>query len=86
MHPPDPRIALAAQTRRTFLGSLAGGAAAFSLGGIALSEMLAREAHAGGGDAADLLAAGFQHAVQRLAGNLQPPLFAAGEDERRGCP
>ena len=31
-------------TRRTFLGSLAGGAAAFSLGGIALSELLAREA------------------------------------------
>ncbi|MEY5061438.1 MAG: hypothetical protein RIS45_1359, partial [Planctomycetota bacterium] len=48
MHPLDPRIALAAQTRRTFLGSslgsLAGGAAAFSLGGIALGEMLAKDA------------------------------------------
>ena len=44
MHPLDPRIALAAQTRRTFLGSLAGGAAAFSLGGIALGEMLANDA------------------------------------------
>ena len=44
MHPLDPRIALAAQTRRTFLGSLAGGAAAFSLGSIALGEMLANGA------------------------------------------
>jgi hypothetical protein len=40
----DPRPGLAAQTRRTFLGSIAGGAAAFSLGGIALGEMLAKNA------------------------------------------
>lgn len=38
--------ALAQTTRRTFLGSLAGGASAFSLGSIALSQLLAREAHA----------------------------------------
>jgi hypothetical protein len=48
----DPAAARMAQvahaTRRTFLGSLAGGAAAFSLGGIALSELLAREARASG--------------------------------------
>ena len=44
MQPSDSTNPLSAQTRRTFLGSLAGGAAAFSLGGIALSEMLAREA------------------------------------------
>ena len=37
MQPIDSTHSLSAQTRRTFLGSLAGGAAAFSLGGIALS-------------------------------------------------
>jgi hypothetical protein len=46
----DPAARAAAEvaqaTRRTFLGNLAGGAAAFSLGGIALSELLAREARA----------------------------------------
>ena len=57
---------IAQATRRTFLGSLAGGAAAFSLGGIALGEMLAREAHGAhgsggagggaGGDASDPMA------------------------------
>ncbi|MFZ9914496.1 MAG: DUF1501 domain-containing protein, partial [Phycisphaerales bacterium] len=61
--------AVAQATRRTFLGSLAGGAAAFSLGGIALSELLAREAHAagaGGTDpAADALAPRSPHFAAR---------------------
>ena len=66
MHPLDPRIALAAQTRRTFLGSLAGGAAAFSLGGIALGELLAKDAHAaGGGGVVDPLAPRAPHFTPR---------------------
>jgi len=66
MHPLDPRIALAAQTRRTFLGSLAGGAAAFSLGGIALGELLAKDAPAAsGGGVADPLAPRAPHFTPR---------------------
>ena len=44
---------VAQATRRTFLGNLAGGAAAFSLGGIALSELLSREARASGSARSD---------------------------------
>lgn len=41
---------IAQATRRTFLGNLAGGVAAFSLGGIALTELLTRRAKAAGSD------------------------------------
>ena len=54
MQPSDALNNIARETRRAFLGNIAGGAAAFSLGGIALSELLAREAGAaaaGGGGA-----------------------------------